>query len=99
MSVSDVTPIKSDSDFLQKYNIPVSAEEYAIVFNAIPSGVSFSVARYYFPWPCTYSLNLTDTMIGSVALLQINNNNNTNCKIRAGFQRDDNNSLRNTTLE
>ncbi len=45
------------SDFLQKYNVPVSADEYAVVFNAIPSGVSF-LFQYTFPWPCTLHLHL-----------------------------------------
>lgn len=71
-------------EILQKYNIPISAEEYAIVYNAIPSGVSFLLQGTTFPWPCTYSFSLTDTFVGNECF-SIDCPKN-NYKIRALFQ-------------
>jgi len=41
----------SYSEILQKCQIPVSVKEYAIVFDAIPSGIRMLLGGINFPWP------------------------------------------------
>lgn len=73
-------------DFLQKFNIPATPSEYAIVVNSIPSGVFILMQGVTLPWPHTHSLNLIDTMVGSVCFSADQQKNN--CKIRGLFQRE-----------
>ena len=71
-------------EFLQHVQIPVTPREFAIVFDAIPSGVQM-LFKNYVPAPAVALLSLvTDLPIGKVCFNQDNRKNN--CEIRALFQ-------------
>jgi len=73
----------SYSEFLQKFQIPVSVKEYAIVFGAIPSGIRMLLGGINFPWPLTHNMDLSDTAVGRLCFSAVTKNKT----IRALYQK------------
>ena len=76
----------SYEDFLILYNVPITPREYAIVFDAIPSGTLMLFKGI--PWPHLHelpSLNPFDSLVGEMCFSLLPKNNNKS--IRALFQK------------
>lgn len=66
---------------MRKYQIPITVQEYEVVFDAIPSGIIMLLRGTDFPW----LLTPTDTVMGAGFSAEHQSNIT---KIRALFQND-----------
>lgn len=66
------------SDFLRKYQIPITVQEYEVVFDAIPSGIIMLLRGTDFPWLLTHTVNLSDTVMGAGFSAEHQSNNRKN---------------------
>lgn len=76
----------SYSDFLNKYSIPFSPKEYAVVFDAIPAGVIMLLRSSITSELSFLELDPAVTTVGQICFSSKKSNNN--CNIRALFQKD-----------
>jgi len=76
----------SYSELLKKYGIPIPPKEYAIVFDAIPSGVIMLLKSSFTSELTLLNLDPAVTSVGQICFCTKKSNNN--CNIRALFQKD-----------
>ncbi len=73
------------SEFLSKFKIPITPKEYAVVMDAVPSGLKM-LCKNTCPQSSIQSLDLVDTAVGRVCFLSsVKHNNRQVCAL---FQKD-----------
>ena len=78
--------LMSYSEFLNKYSIPIPPKEYAVVFDAIPSGVNMLLKSSVISELTLLKLDPAVTSVGRICFSTKKRNNN--CDIHALFQKD-----------
>ncbi len=73
------------SEFLSKFKIPITPKEYAVVMDAVPSGLKM-LCKNTCPQSSIQSLDLVDTAVGRIYFLSSVKHNNR--QVRALFQKD-----------